>query len=275
MSTKEFEAEVSTGQRYKFGKNWQSFLEVLSDERIEEAKRSLQKALGVETLQGKTFLDVGCGSGLFSLAAMLLGADKVHSLDYDPRSVACAQELKRRYFTDSDRWTVERGSALDEDYLNGLGQWDIVYSWGVLHHTGNMWRAFELMIPLVKQGGILFLSIYNDQGAVSRYWKIVKIIYNKGVIPRALMSAIFYPYFIGGMATADLLRRQNPALRYRKRKRGPTPLVNIRDWLGGYPFEVAKPEEIFEFYQKRGFTLKHLYTCGGKHGCNELSFEKQ
>src|SRR5687768_13784961 len=106
--TSGFEEEVAAGQRFEFGKNWQRFLSVLDDERIAEAERSLREMLGLETLAGKTFLDVGSGSGLFSLAAMRLGAERVHSFDYDPQSVACTQELKRRYFPDTTRWTIEK-----------------------------------------------------------------------------------------------------------------------------------------------------------------------
>src|SRR5207302_10440486 len=134
--------EVTRGERFEFGKNWGRFLEVLDDERIGEAEESLKKMLEVEGLAGKSFLDIGSGSGLFSLAARRLGA-RVHSFDYDPQSVACAAELRRRYFPNDEDWVVEPGSALDEAYLNRLGTFDIVYSWGVLHHTGAMWQALK------------------------------------------------------------------------------------------------------------------------------------
>lgn len=152
---KQHQAEIEQKQRFKFGDNWQRFLTVLDEDRIIIAEKSLQKMLGVENLQGKTFLDAGSGSGLFSLVARRLGA-MVHSFDYDPQSVACTAELKRRYFTDDPQWVVEEGSVLDEEYLGQLGQFDVVYSWGVLHHTGAMWQALENVAPMVDGGGAAF-----------------------------------------------------------------------------------------------------------------------
>jgi 2-polyprenyl-3-methyl-5-hydroxy-6-metoxy-1,4-benzoquinol methylase len=276
MSTERFQAEVSRGVRFEFGKNWRSFLSVLNDERIAEAERSLVKMLGVDTLVGRSFLDVGSGSGLFSLAAMRLRADKVHSVDYDPQSVACTVELKRRYFRNDDRWVVEQGSALDVDYLRSLGQWDVVYSWGVLHHTGDMWKALDNVAQLVKPGGRLFISIYNDQGALSKFWRAVKALYNRGAAGRRLVTLLFVPYFVGRGLVMDLLRHKNPVRSYTdyKRSRGMSRLHDLFDWLGGYPFEVASPEAIFGFYRDRGYVLTSLKTCKGGSGCNEYVFTK-
>src|SRR4051794_3248472 len=127
--TAEHAQEVAHGERFEFGRNWNRFLQTLNDERIALAEKSLQDSLGVRDLKGLSFLDVGSGSGLFSLAARRLGA-RVHSLDYDPHSVACTTELRRRYFPDDPNWRVEHGSALDPEYLRSLGTFTIVYSWG-------------------------------------------------------------------------------------------------------------------------------------------------
>src|SRR3982751_2154040 len=158
------QAEIENGERFEFGKNWTAFLAVLDEERIAKAEESLKNMLEVEDLDGKTFLDIGSGSGLFSLAARRLGA-KVHSFDFDSNSFACTQELRNRYFPNDPNWRVEQGSALDADYLATLGEFDVVYSWGVLHHTGEMWRALKNAVIPTRTGGKLFIAIYNDTGS--------------------------------------------------------------------------------------------------------------
>ena len=268
--------EVARGQRFKFGENWNRFLAVLNDERIFEAERSLKQMLEVENLAGRSFLDIGSGSGLFSLAARRLGA-RVHSFDYDPQSVATTRELKRRYFPDDAGWTVEEGSALDREYIESLGKFDVVYSWGVLHHTGDMWRALENASLPVADGGRLFIAIYNDQGGKSKRWRKVKQVYSSGTLGKSLVSVLFIPRFVLSGLGVDLLKGRNPVTRYTeyKRNRGMSIIHDWLDWLGGYPFEVAKPEEIFEFYRDRGFMLEKLITVGGGPANNQFVFTKR
>ena len=270
------QSEIEQGQRFQFGDNWRRFLEVLDDDRIAIAEKSLQQMLDVESLQGKTFLDAGSGSGLFSLAARRLGA-KVHSFDYDPQSVACTAELKQRYFADDTQWVVEEGSVLDKDYLARLGQFDVVYSWGVLHHTGAMWQALGNIATRAAGGGQIFIAIYNDQGRASKIWKAIKKSYNR--TPTVLRWTILWPVMLrlwGPTMLRDLLSGKPLATwdNYKKNGRGMTPWRDVVDWVGGYPFEVATPEEIFEFYRDRDFLLKELKTCAGGHGCNEFVFIK-
>jgi SAM-dependent methyltransferase len=261
--------------RFEFGKNWGRFLERLDEPRIALAETSLREALAVTDLREKTFLDVGSGSGLSSLAAYRLGA-RVHSFDSDPRSVACTAELRRRYANDDPSWVVERGDALDEDGLRALGQFDVVYSWGVLHHTGAMYRALGNVAPLVASEGRLLVAIYNDQGRTSRAWRVVKKAYND--LPEGLRFLVLIPSLavVWGPPTLRDFAVGRPFATWRgyARRRGMAPWVDLVDWVGGYPFEVARPEEIFDFYKARGFTLAKLRTCGGDGGCNELLFAR-
>ena len=155
--------------RFGFGKNWQRFLKCVDDARIAEGEKSLCSMLDISDLRKKSFLDVGCGSGLFSLAAMRAGAVRVHSFDCDPQSVICMRTRvgKRRYFSGASNWTIQEADALDATYLSSLGKFDVVYSWGVLHHSGNMWRGLENLVPLVAPGGKLFIAMYTTTKAPS------------------------------------------------------------------------------------------------------------
>lgn len=260
--------EISDGDRFEFGANWMRFLSSLTENRIMQAEISLRKLLGHDILVGKSFLDAGSGSGIFSLAARRLGA-RVHSFDYDPQSVACTRTLKQRFFAKDPLWTIEEGSVLDANYLNRLGHFDIVYSWGVLHHTGAMWSALENVVTAVAPSGQLFISIYNDQGWISRYWLFVKKMYVQHSQLRWLLVLLHAPYLFGLRWLVRLLSGQG------KLSRGMNLWHDMVDWVGGYPFEVARPEELFHFYQHKGFQLQALTTCGGRHGCNELVFTSQ
>jgi len=273
------ETQVSdSAERFAFGKNWQRFLKYLTEDRIVEAEKSLCSMLEVDDLRGKSFLDVGCGSGLFSLAAMRLGAESVDSFDLDPRSVACAQELKRRYYDGSPSWTIQQGSVLNSGFLSTLGQFDIVYSWGVLHHTGNMWQALENAIPLVETGGKLFIALYNDQDFLSTTWKAIKQRYNRGLAWRLVIIPTCATCFAVASFIKDVLfLRRSPLYRYReyKQARGMAYTTDLLDWLGGYPFEVARPDAIFDFFRANGFQMVKLKTVGLGLGNNEFVFAKQ
>src|SRR5438445_6827388 len=271
-------ASVLEADRFAFGRNWLRFLTVLDDERIRRAEMSLLSMLKERTLEGRRFLDIGSGSGLFSLAARRLGAT-VHSFDLDPESVRCALELRRRYFPGDTGWRIEQGSTLDRDYVASRGRFEIVYSWGVLHHTGRMDEALANAALPVAPRGKLFIAIYNDLGSRTARWRIIKRTYNR--LPHAvrpMFTAIASaPNEAKAFVNACVQRDPLAYLRSWSAvgQRGMSRWRDLVDWVGGYPYETATPEQIFDFYETRGFRLVTL-KCGGVGlGCNEFVFVRE
>jgi 2-polyprenyl-3-methyl-5-hydroxy-6-metoxy-1,4-benzoquinol methylase len=271
------ETEIRAGNRFRFGANWTRFLAVIDEARIASAETSLREMLDVTDLQGRRFLDIGCGSGLFSLAARRLGAE-VHSFDFDPQSVACAQELKRRYFPEDASWLVDEGSALDRQYVDRLGRFDVVYSWGVLHHTGSMWVAIENAINCVADpSGTLFIAIYNDQGWKSHAWWFVKFLHNR--MPRFAQM----PFALAVTAVTHVLVTLKQIIRlqplsaftnlFKARTRGMSAKYDMLDWIGGFPFEFATLETLEAYFQARGFTVRNARRCANL-GCHELTLQR-
>jgi len=266
--------ELDRGERFGFGENWRRFLESVDEARVDDARASLRTWLRTDSLEARRFLDAGCGSGLFSLAARRLGASVV-SFDYDPASVACTEELRTRFGESKALWSIGEGSVLDERFLESLGLFDVVYSWGVLHHTGALWTALDLVGRRVKPGGLLYVAIYNDQGRASRTWLAVKKAYNR--LPRGLrflvllpsLAALWGPNFVRETLQGKPGRSWRA---YAATSRGMSPWRDVVDWVGGLPFEVARPEQMFDACKAAGFTLERMTTQAGGHGCNEFVF---
>ncbi|MFQ5456255.1 MAG: class I SAM-dependent methyltransferase [Nitrospirota bacterium] len=260
---------------FSFGKNWQIFLKSLNEERIRNAESSLTEFLGLKDLQGKSMLDIGCGSGLFSYAAFNLGARQIISLDVDPFSVECCNYMHKKA-NSPPHWKIYEGSILDNNFISKLGEFDIVYSWGVLHHTGNMWNAVKNSARLVRKEGYYYIAIYNrvEGRKGSMLWLKIKELYN--VSPKigkhALEILYILNYFIG-----HLIRFRNPItniINY-KSQRGMKWRTDITDWLGGYPYEFASVEEIFRFMKDNfpDFILENIKTDNGL-GCNEFLYKR-
>lgn len=261
---------------FAFGRNWLDYLSQLNDERVAAAQEGLRLSLnGMTSLQGLSFLDAGSGSGVVSLAAVRMGAADVRSFDYDADAVAATSSLKQR-FAPQASWTVEQGSLLDPSYIATLPRFDIVYCWGVAHHTGDMWAAVGSLIELLAADGKLVLALYNDQGLLSRLWRAEKRLASRA--PRPVQQALAGGYIAGvtvaGMAR-DLAQRRNPLGRLgTSRRRGMSRWHDAVDWVGGYPYEVAGREETVRRVERMGLRLLDLRSVGRRSGCNEYLFIK-
>lgn len=203
----------------------------------------------------------------------------VISFDYDDQSVACTKELRRRYFPDDDEWRIEQGSALDRNYMASLGKFDVVYSWGVLHHTGAMWLGIENAIGRVGEtNGKLFVAIYNDQGGKSHFWWFIKLLYNR--LPRILRPplVIIVSSITRFLVILKYTVRLKPMVAIRpllqeRRERGMSAKCDRVDWIGGFPYEFASFETLLEYFSSRGFAVITA-TPSTTLGCHELALKR-
>lgn len=259
---------------FEFGENWKSYAGTIDQSRIDFAVEGMQK-LFPEGLAGKTFLDIGCGSGLHSYAALKLGATFVATIDLDENSVEATRQLLSELSPHSN-WSATIASIFDATPQNP-GTFDVVYSWGTLHHTGDMWRAIERAGTLVRPGGLFAIAIYAAT-AFDPMWAAEKRFYAHA--PRPVQWIVRQVY------TAVLLARitcvgQNPVsfVRSYAQSRGMHFSHNIHDWLGGFPYETAEANELIGRVGANGFTLQRSFLIPRTRGllgpgCNEFVFRR-
>lgn len=248
-------------KRFEFGKNWLGFVKgSFSKEKVAVSKTHMMQFMKRESLDGLSFLDIGCGSGLHSLAAQQSGATTVHSFDYDPNSVEATRYVQAQ-MGDPGNWTIEQGSVLDDEFMTLLPEYDVVYSWGVLHHTGDVWHAVRNAASRVKSGGILYIALYSADVQIDpppQFWLDVKRKYvSAGPVTRRWMelwyiwrfqmhgNPLLFPLFVQRWWSY-------------KKNRGMNIFTDIRDWLGGWPMEFVYDADVVVFCQRLGFRLENI-----------------
>lgn len=270
--------------RFGFGKNWKKFVKrYATEERLADAQNKLLDVLLLPNLDGRTFLDIGSGSGFHSYAAWRAGAKKVISFDYDADSVEATKKLWEMAGSPGN-WSVMRGDVLDTEFMRQFKDIDIVYSWGVLHHTGNMWKAIEnAALPLEgRRDGIFFIALYSYNSYQSvykpapEYWLEVKKRYNEsGVLTKRYLELQYIKrMYFKGKGFKEKIRDLKRFLDARKsiHRRGMSLMTDIRDWVGGWPMEFVKEDELVTFCeQKLHLRLARLLTGGGN---TEVVFSK-
>ena len=251
--------------RFEFGQNWLAYVESLRERELDRAVQSLRDLLACDSLEGKTFLDIGCGTGLFSLAALQMQASSAFAVDADPKSVEAARRLKSAFAEGDDNWDVAEGSVLDKDFMDKLPQANVVYCWGVVHHTGRMWDALRAAADKTAEGGVFVFSIYNRCWS-SPLWLRAKRLYNRsGPVVRLPMTCALFC----ARALVRSVRLRNPL----RDERGMSTWHDAIDWLGGLPYEFASPAEVREHMRELGFLLLREKLTA-RNGCNQFVYSR-
>jgi 2-polyprenyl-6-hydroxyphenyl methylase/3-demethylubiquinone-9 3-methyltransferase len=245
---------------FSFGENWRKFLERVDEQRLRDAEESLDTSFCGHSFEGRTFIDAGCGSGVFSYAAHRLGVRSLLSVDIDPNSIECARILRERAGR-PDNWSVQQGSLLDPEFVGRLGTADVVYSWGVLHHTGQIWRAIESTMTLVNPGGLLCLALYRPPRRLELHMRL-KRTYNRS--PRGARLLLAALYFVVQITLNSAHQRAWPwsyVRDYGRQSRGMSLWRDVEDWLGGLPCEFTEAPAVETFASSHGFSVENTFLA--------------
>jgi 2-polyprenyl-3-methyl-5-hydroxy-6-metoxy-1,4-benzoquinol methylase len=253
----------SAEQRFEFGKNWLNYIHKnFNQENADISRKHILSVLGCTNLKGLSFLDIGCGSGLHSFAAWEAGASMLHSFDYDVNSVTATKYVREKAGNPSN-WTIEQGSVLDLDYIKNLPKFDLVYSWGVLHHTGDVWRAIRNAASRVKSGGLLYIALYSadiQKDPTPEFWLDVKQRYvSSSWLGRRYMDLWYIWRFDLNYRLWNLPTFFKKVKQYKK-SRGMSVFTDVRDWLGGWPMEFVYDAEAVKFCEQLGFRKLKMLT---------------
>jgi SAM-dependent methyltransferase len=266
----------NTRRKFSFGENWLSYQEYLNETRLRDAQNDIEEWIGKNNIKGKTIVDIGCGSGVHSFSLFKMGARRIVSIDVDPKSVEATKKMHAGAGSPHG-WTIHDGSILDDNFIKTLPvrTFDIVYSWGVLHHTGSMWKAIEKSIQMIKPGGVYWIALYvkgpryaadlalkTKYNGASNFWKKVMV---RKYIFRIIVKHLIY-LNIRSAVKALFPKSYDVG-------RGMNLYHDVVDWLGGLPYEVASAGEVVEFTRKFGLILEKL-TLAPEGGCNIFLFSK-
>ena len=267
-----------TDQRshFAFGRNWANYAKRVTEADIAESVAGLRRLAGGE-LTGKRFLDIGCGSGMQSLAALRLGAREVVALDIDPDSVATTRQTLQTHAADRP-WTALEKSVFDLA-ADPLGTFDVVHSWGVLHHTGDMYRALGCAANAVAPKGQFLFALYR-RTRTCWFWKLEKRWYAQASPSAQAFARRLYMALFSTVHRILNRRTLQSIVAGYGQQRGMEFYTDVHDWLGGWPYESTSPDEVDRWMAEMGMYKVRVFAVAGTRtgllgsGCDEYVYAR-
>ncbi len=265
MSFDDFKNQLTNMQEtgeFSFGFNWLDYVKTRLNNEIIEAHvndlKTIYDKAGID-LKNKSVFDIGCGSGLSSLSFAKLGASKIVGIDVDPYSVEASNYTKDNFLNNRIEWDIHHHSILSE-LLHPEQSFDIVYSWGVLHHTGDMWNAIRNAVKNVRVGGFFHVALYRS-GPTYNQHLTDKFKFTLASMEEKMSTLYNYKHL-----------KKNP---WAINNRGMNKFHDALDWLGGLPYEVCDPEVLNIWLSKYGFDPQPVYFTDNKEGGNFITILKR
>lgn len=238
-----------------FSFEWNKFHDVQMDilNNTDESEKTFLWKTGwkPQDLKGKLILDIGIGAGRFAdiasrWAAEVIGIDLSFAVD------AAYKNIGKR-----DNVHIIQADIFSLPFKPRI--FDHMYSIGVLHHTPDTRKAFQSVVPLLKNGGefAVFLYACGHYHYFSDLWRRItvklpiKLMYYLSAVAVPLYYIHKIPFF--GLATQFLLPTANwPNWRWR--------WLDTFDWYTPkYQWKHAWPE-VFQWYKEEGFTDIELFS---------------
>lgn len=259
---------LDSNRHFDFGENWKNFSSnALYDSSLKECISSLVELFQRPDLKANSFLDIGCGSGIFSIAARCLYASPVVGFDISKNSVTAAQNNIIRFAPNKSEISFLEGSILDKNFIERLGKFDRVYAWGSLHHSGDLWQALSNTASTVKDGGELVVAIYQTHWS-SPIWSIIKRLYNAS--PKIIQKLMIIIFYFVILIAKTICTGKNPYTM----KRGMSFYYDVVDWIGGYPYQYATKDQVVNFLSKYGLKMLNFIPATLPTGNHQYLFRK-
>jgi len=202
-------------------------------------------------IEGKRILDAGCGMGVFSVVFGKKGAARVIGIDLSEEGVRRAQRAASHFNLSNVEF--REGNILRLPYPDG--SFDIVWSWGTLHHTAEPLKALEELIRVLKNGGTLFVTLYRS----------TKLSFLHEGIRKTLRLAHRRMWPLLAKLIALALFPATLFLKRRKKARAGENLSDlVLDWYFNPVRHYYRPGEIRQLLEQEGLIIEKFLPASGR-----------